>query len=200
MEWALIIAMAVYSFTLAVTPGPNNTALLAIGGTHGLRATVPYLGGMVLGLAVLVSIMAIGLGALLELFPTVYLVMKYVAFGYVLFLAWKTFRAKPSREMDGSRQPISVIQAALFQLVNPKAWIATGTLIAAYVPEGATVWSFVVAGLTFIAATMPGAMMWAGAGQVVNYLLAGSRAHRIFSLVMAIALVTSMIPVLFLMS
>jgi hypothetical protein len=47
---------------------------------------------------------------------------------------------------------------------------------------------------------MPGAMMWAGAGQAVRFLLAGSRAHRIFTVVMAFALVGSMVPVVFLMS
>ena len=200
MEWAIVIATAIYSFTLAVTPGPNNTALLAIAGSHGFRGTVPYLGGMVVGLALLVTVMALGLGAVLELFPTVYLVMKYLAFGYVIFLAWKTVRSRPSISHDGHAKPISLTQSALFQLVNPKAWIATGTLIAAYVPEGATPLSFAVAGVTFIVATMPGAMIWAGAGQAVKFLLAGSRAHKIFSIVMAIALVLSMVPVLFFMS
>jgi threonine/homoserine/homoserine lactone efflux protein len=199
VEWALIAAMAVYSFTLAVTPGPNNTALVAIGGTHGFRGAVAYLWGMVWGLAILVTVMAVGLGALLELFPTVYLVMKYVAFGYVIFLAWKTVRSKPA-ETSGDAKTVTVWQSALFQLVNPKAWIATGTLIAAYVPQGADVWAFVIAGVTFIVATMPGAMLWAGAGQAVKFFLAGSRAHRIFTWVMAFALVGSMIPVLFFVS
>ena len=200
MEWALIAGMAIYSFTLAATPGPNNTALLALGGTHGFRGAVPYLWGMVVGLAVLVTVMAVGLGALLELFPAVFLVMKYVAFGYVIFLAWKTVRSAPARMKESSAQPITMFQSALFQLVNPKAWIATGTLIAAYVPKDATVWTFVIAGTTFLIATMPGAMMWAGAGQAVRFLLAGSRAHRIFTVVMALALVGSMVPVLFFMS
>jgi threonine/homoserine/homoserine lactone efflux protein len=200
VEWALVVAMAVYSFTLAVTPGPNNTALVAIAGTHGFRGAVAYLWGMVWGLAVLVTVMAVGLGSLLELFPTVYLVMKYVAFGYVIFLAWKTVRSKPAAATSAEAKPVTVWQSALFQLVNPKAWIATGTLIAAYVPQGADAWAFVIAGVTFIVATMPGAMLWAGAGQAVKFLLAGSRAHRIFTRVMAFALVGSMVPVLFLMS
>jgi threonine/homoserine/homoserine lactone efflux protein len=200
VEWALVAAMALFSVALGVSPGPNNAALLAISGTHGFRGAVSYLWGMVWGLAVLVTVMAVGLGALLELFPTVYLVMKYVAFGYVIFLAWKTVRSKPADGSSSDAKPVTVWQSALFQLVNPKAWIATGTLIAAYVPQGANAWSFVIAGATFIVATMPGAMLWAGAGQAVKFLLAGSRAHRIFTWVMAFALVGSMVPVLFLMS
>jgi len=95
-------------------------------------------------------------------------------------------------------KPITVWQSSIFQLVNPKAWIATGTLIAAYVPEGTRVWGFAIAAMTFVIATLPGAMIWAFAGQAVSFLLSGSRAHRIFSIVMALAIVGTMIPVLFL--
>lgn len=197
MEWSVVIAMAVYSFVLAVTPGPNNTALLALGGRFGFRATIPYLSGMVVGLVVLVGVMALGLGALLEVFPLGFMVLKYLAFAFVLYLAWRTLGiGKGSRGSD-TNKPITVWQSSVFQLVNPKAWIATGTLIAAYVPEGTRVWGFVIAAVTFVIATLPGAMIWAFAGQAVSFLLTGSRAHRIFSVVMALALVATMVPVLF---
>lgn len=193
----MVIAMAVYSFVLAVTPGPNNTALLALGGRFGFRATVPYLAGMAVGLTVLVGVMALGLGALLEVYPVGFMALKYIAFAFVLYLAWRTLGIGKSRRRSEADKPISIWQSAVFQLVNPKAWIATGTLIAAYVPEGTLVWGFVIAALTFVVATLPGAMIWAFAGQAVSFLLSGSRAHRIFSVVMALALVATMVPVLF---
>ncbi len=192
----MVIAMAVYSFVLAVTPGPNNTALLALGGRFGFRATVPYLAGMAVGLIVLVGVMALGLGALLEVYPVGFMALKYIAFAFVLYLAWRTLGIGKSRRRSEADKPISIWQSAVFQLVNPKAWIATGTLIAAYVPEGTRVWGFVIAAVTFVVATLPGAMVWAFAGQAVSFLLSGSRAHRIFSMVMAAALVATMVPVL----
>jgi threonine/homoserine/homoserine lactone efflux protein len=196
VEWSVIIAMAVYSFVLAVTPGPNNTALLALGGRFGFRATLPYLAGMAVGLSVLVAVMALGLGSLLEVYPAGFLALKYVAFAFVLYLAWRTLGLGKARGSRGADNPITVWQSSVFQLVNPKAWIATGTLIAAYVPEGTVALGFVVAALTFVLATLPGAMIWAFAGQAVSFLLTGSRAHRIFSVVMALALIATMVPVL----
>lgn len=198
MEWSVVIAMAVYSLVLALTPGPNNTALLAVAGRFGFRATIPYLWGMVVGLGVLLTVMAFGLGALLELYPLGFLVMKYVAFAFVIYLAWKTLGVGKPSDSRGSEQPITLWQSATFQLINPKAWIATGTLIAAYVPEDSTAIGFLIAGLVFIVATMPGAMLWAAAGGAVSFLLSGSRAHRVFSVVMASALIGTMVPVLFL--
>jgi len=190
--------MAVYSFVLAVTPGPNNTALLALGGRFGFRATIPYLAGMAIGLVLLVGVMALGLGALLELYPVGFKALKYVAFAFVVYLAWRTLGLGKGNRGSEADKPITVWQSSIFQLVNPKAWIATGTLIAAYVPEGTRVWGFAIAAMTFVIATLPGAMIWAFAGQAVSFLLSGSRAHRIFSIVMALAIVGTMIPVLFL--
>jgi len=190
--------MAVYSFVLAVTPGPNNTALLALGGRRGFRTTIPYLAGMAIGLVLLVGVMALGLGALLELYPVGFKALKYVAFAFVVYLAWRTLGVGKGNRGSEADKPITVWQSSIFQLVNPKAWIATGTLIAAYVPEGTRVWGFAIAAMTFVIATLPGAMIWAFAGQAVSFLLSGSRAHRIFSIVMALAIVGTMIPVLFL--
>jgi len=190
--------MAVYSFVLAVTPGPNNTALLALGGRFGFRATIPYLAGMAIGLVLLVGVMALGLGALLELYPVGFKALKYVAFAFVVYLAWRTLGVGKGNRGSEADKPITVWQSSIFQLVNPKAWIATGTLIAAYVPEGTRVWGFAIAAMTFVIATLPGAMIWAFAGQAVSFVLSGSRAHRIFSIVMALAIVGTMIPVLFL--
>ena len=188
--------MAVYSFVLAVTPGPNNTALLALGGRFGFRATIPYLLGMVVGLSVLVAVMALGLGSLLEVYPAGFVALKYVAFAFVVYLAWRTLGVGKGKRGREAEKPISTWQSSVFQLVNPKAWIATGTLIAAYVPEGTAPLGFVVAATTFVLATLPGAMLWAFAGQAVSFLLTGSRAHRIFSVVMALALIATMVPVL----
>ena len=194
----VIVSIAVYSFVLAISPGPNNTALLGIGARFGFRKTLPYLGGMVVGLVVLVGLVAAGVGALIEVYPLAFQVLKYVAFGYVLFLAWRTLQVgKRSGLTVESDAPISWMQAAGFQLVNPKAWIVIATLLAGFVPPDGGWQALVVAALTFIVATMPGATVWAVAGQAVSFLLSGSRAHRILSWVLALALVASMVPVLF---
>ena len=198
MDIGVIVAMAVYSFVLAISPGPNTTAVFALGGRFGFRGAVPYLWGMVLGLSVLAVLMAFGLGALFDAFPEVFQVMKFVAFGYIVYLAIRTLVPRKLADGEDEQKPIGFLQSSAFQLVNPKAWIVAATLMSAYVPVGSPWWGFGVAAVIFVGATMPGAIAWALAGQVISRWLKTPRARLIFGVVMATALVASMVPVLFL--
>lgn len=124
--------------------------------------------------------------------------MKFVAFGYIVYLAIKTLIPKKLGQREGEQRPIGFVQSSLFQLVNPKAWIVTATLMSAYVPVGSAWWAFGIAAAVFVAATMPGAILWAAGGQVISRWLTTPRARLIFGSVMALALIASMVPVLFL--
>jgi threonine/homoserine/homoserine lactone efflux protein len=198
MDIGLVVSMAVYSFVLAISPGPNTTAVFALGGRFGFRGAVPYLWGMVVGLSVLAVLMAVGLGALFDAFPAVFQVMKYLAFAYIVYLAFRTLIPRKVAVGEEGQKPIGFVQSSAFQLINPKAWIVTATLMSAYVPVGSAWWAFGIAAATFVIATMPGAIAWAAAGQVISRWLKTPRARLIFGIVMALALIASMVPVLFL--
>lgn len=85
--------MAVYSFVTSVSPGPNNTVLLTLSARFGSAGALPHLLGMVIGLSVMVVAMSAGLGTFFVAYPTVYQVMKYVGFAYVVYMAWRISRA-----------------------------------------------------------------------------------------------------------
>lgn len=198
VDIAVVAAMALYSFVLAISPGPNTTAVFALGGRFGFRGAVPYLWGMVVGLSTLAVLMAVGLGALFDSFPGVFQVMKYFAFAYIVYLAARTLLPRQVAAGEDDQKPISFVQSALFQLVNPKAWIVIATLMSAYVPIESPWWAFGIAAATFVLSTMPGAMAWAATGQVISRWLKTPRSQLVFGVVMATALVVSMVPVLFL--
>jgi threonine/homoserine/homoserine lactone efflux protein len=198
VDVALIISMAAFSFATAVSPGPNNTVLMTLGGAGGFRGARPHLIGMVIGLSAMVAALGTGLGALFEAYPVVYEVLKWVGFAYILYMAWLIFRSSAPGTDPMKGVPIGVIRSTLFQLVNPKAWIVIATFVTAYVPTELGLWALVLSGVVFILGTMPGALVWAVAGTVVGRFLRSPRSRRIFTSVMALALVGSMIPVLFL--
>jgi threonine/homoserine/homoserine lactone efflux protein len=153
---------------------------------------------MVVGLTVMVVAMATGLGAFFAAYPAVYEVLKYVGFAYVLYMAWGIYRAAmPQAGQDENSRGTTVVKASLFQLVNPKAWIVIATYVTAYVPSGQGLAGAIVAALVFVLATMPGAAVWVALGRLVGRFLSTPRAQKIFTTVMAIALVASMIPALF---
>lgn len=189
--------MAVYSFVTSVSPGPNNTILLTLSGRFGHRGAIPHLLGMVIGLSTMVIAMSAGLGAFFAAYPTVYQVMKYVGFAYVLYMAWRIYRAALPEAGEGEGKPTTVWRATLFQWVNPKAWIVIATFVTAYVPVELGPLSILVALAMFIGFTMPGAVVWVFVGALLSRWLRTPRSRRVFTTVMALALVASMVPVLF---
>jgi threonine/homoserine/homoserine lactone efflux protein len=93
--------------------------------------------------------------------------------------------------------PLTFLQAALFQWVNPKAWsIAAGALAAfamAGGDEGAIVRTIVLAAIFGILA-FPCVAFWTMLGMGASKLFATRKAMRVFNIAMAGLLVVSLIP------
>ncbi|MEL0273998.1 MAG: LysE family translocator, partial [Pontimonas sp.] len=168
MDLELLGLMAVYSFVTSVSPGPNNTILLTLSGRFGHRGAIPHLFGMVVGLSTMVIAMSAGLGAFFAAYPTVYQVMKYVGFAYVLYMAWRIYRAALPEPGQGEGKPTTLWRATLFQWVNPKAWIVIATFVTAYVPVELGPLSILIALAMFIGFTMPGAVVWVFVGTLLS--------------------------------
>ena len=190
--------MAIYSFVTAVSPGPNNTVLLTLSARFGHKGALPHLVGMVIGLSVMVIAMSAGLGAFFTAYPAVYEVMKYAGFAYVLYMAWRIYRAALPQPGEEAGPPTTIWRATLFQWVNPKAWIVIATFVTAYVPVELGAPSVLIAVAMFIGFTMPGAILWVVVGTLLSRWLRTPRSQKAFTTVMALALVASMVPVLFL--
>ncbi|MEQ9085869.1 MAG: LysE family translocator [Pontimonas sp.] len=191
MDLQLLGLMAIYSFVTAVSPGPNNTVLLTLSARFGHKGALPHLVGMVIA-------MSAGLGAFFTAYPAVYEVMKYAGFAYVLYMAWRIYRAALPQPGEEAGPPTTIWRATLFQWVNPKAWIVIATFVTAYVPVELGAPSVLVAVAMFIGFTMPGAILWVVVGTLLSRWLRTPRSQKVFTTVMALALVASMVPVLFL--
>jgi threonine/homoserine/homoserine lactone efflux protein len=197
MTWGLLVSVAVFSFVTSVTPGPNNTFLLSSGANFGLRKSVPYLNGIMAGLAGMMIALGAGLGVVFTTLPLVYQVLKWLGFAYIVWLAFLIIK---STAKSDTAEPhyIGFVKATTFQFVNPKAWIVVGSFMAAYVPVGSGLAATAIICLIFLVFTYPGALLWAVAGQVLKTWLGVPSRRRAFNIVAAILLVLSMVPVLFL--
>lgn len=197
MTWSLLVSVAVFSFVTAVSPGPNNTFLLSSGANFGLKKSVPYLNGIMAGLSGMMIALAAGLGVIFTTMPAVYQVLKWVGFGYIVWLAFLIIRST-SKSETGEAQYIGFWKATTFQFVNPKAWVVVASFMATMVPVGSGLAATAFICLVFLVFTYPGALLWAVAGQVLKDWLSKPLRRRIFNIVSAILLVLSMLPVLFL--
>ena len=197
MTWSLLVSVAVFSFVTAVSPGPNNTFLLSSGANFGLKKSVPYLNGIMAGLIGMMVALAAGLGVIFTTLPVVYQVLKWVGFGYIVWLAFLIVKST-SKSDTGEPQYIGFWRATTFQFVNPKAWVVIGSFMATMVPVGSGLTATAFICLVFLVFTYPGALLWAVAGQVLKDWLSNPVRRRIFNIASAILLVASMVPVLFL--
>lgn len=197
MTWSLLISVAVFSFVTSVTPGPNNTFLLSSGANFGLKKSLPYLSGIMAGLAGMMIALGAGLGVIFTTMPVVYQVLKWVGFAYIVWLAFLIVKST-SKSETAEGQYIGFAKATTFQFVNPKAWIVVASFMAAFVPVGSGLVATTFICLIFLAFTYPGALTWAIAGQVLKDWLSQPSRRRVFNIVSAILLVLSMVPVLFL--
>jgi len=189
------IAFALFALVSSITPGPNNTMMLASGVNFGYRRSIPHLLGICIGLGLMVTIMGLGLGTLFTRWPVLYTVMRYTGGLYLLVLAWKIFRSAPMEGGDEAvAQPLGFIGAAAFQWVNPKAWVMALTAVTTYLPADHSVLQLLAIAILFCTIGAPSVSVWALFGSRMRVFLREPRTLRIFNGVMALALVASLYP------
>lgn len=196
MSHELFLSLLAFAFVSAMTPGPNNTMLLASGVNFGFFQTRAHILGVVIGFTVLLLAIALGVGRLLVLVPGLYSVLRIISIAYLLWLAWRIGSAGATDPVvSGEARPMTFMEAALFQWVNPKGWMVCLSVAANYIrPE--TLWSDVATLATVITIVSAiSASSWAFFGSSLRPLLQNERSMRVFNVVMAVALVASLWPI-----
>ncbi|WP_415773833.1 LysE family translocator [Pseudomonas sp. LB3P38] len=193
----LLLGFALFALVTSITPGPNNTMLLASGVNFGFNRTIPHMLGITCGFFVLVVAVGFGLGAVFQTYPLLYSVLRYVGAAYLLYLAWKIAHSGPVSESDkGESKPISYLGAAAFQWVNPKAWIMAIGAISTYTPMQGYFTNVIVIAAVFALINLPSVSVWAGCGTLLRNVLKDRRWLRLFNWGMALLLVASLYPLL----
>ncbi|TNE70030.1 MAG: LysE family translocator [Rhodobacteraceae bacterium] len=196
MDMTLFLALLAFGFVTSVTPGPNNLMLLASGANFGIRRSLPHMFGIAFGFTLMVFIVGLGLAEAFETFPVLRQVMMVVAVLYMLWLAWKIAHAAAPGEKEATGKPLSFLQAAAFQWVNPKAWIMAIGAQTNYAQD--TTW--LAAGIVafgFLLMNLPAISLWAWLGQEIRRFLTNPRRLVAFNWTMAALLVASLLPILF---
>ncbi|MGE7991533.1 LysE family translocator [Pseudomonas sp. NPDC089554] len=197
-SYDLLTAFVLYAFVSSITPGPNNTMLLASGVNFGVRRSIPHALGISIGFMVMVLAVGFGLGELFKAWPPLYTVLRYVGATYLLYLAWKIATSGPmSGDTDGSRKPLSFLGAAAFQWVNPKAWVMAIGAITTYTPAQGYVVNVIVIAALFALVNLPSVGIWVMFGSALRRVLQKPRWLMLFNVVMALLLVISLYPLLF---
>lgn len=195
MSYDLLLALAVFAFVSSITPGPNNIMLMTSGANFGFLRTIPHMLGVALGFVFMAAAVGLGLVGLFDAFPMSYLILKGVSIVYMLWLAWKFAHASAPKGADSTSHPMTFLQAAAFQWVNPKAWAMALTAITAYAPTQKVPDILIVAAV-FGAVNLPSVGSWVLIGQGMRRLLSTRTRLTAFNWTMAGLLILSLWPVL----
>jgi threonine/homoserine/homoserine lactone efflux protein len=197
MSTDLLLALIVFAFVTSITPGPNNFMLLASGVNFGFRRTIPHMLGIGGGFLSLLLGVGFGLGALLTAYPSLHLALKLAGGAYLLYLAWRIAMSRSLSEKDGkAARPMTFLEAAAFQWVNPKAWVMAVTAMAVYSDPAAPFLSVLVVALAFALVNLPSVSTWAGFGMALRGFLADPVRLKWFNIAMGVALAVSLWPML----
>ena len=197
MSLQTLIAVLIFSTVMAFTPGPNNAMLASSGSRFGLARTLPHVAGVTLGFPVMIFLVGLGLASILLASPLLQLAMKSVSCAYLLWMAFQIARSDSTKESRGRDKPLTFLQAAAFQWINPKAWLMAVGAISAYTTASGRLYIevIIIAAVTLVVSIFS-TLTWAAFGAGIRRWLRSPAALRGFNIAMALSLVASMVPIL----
>ena len=194
MKPEALLALSIFAFVTSVTPGPNNMMLLASGVNFGIQRTIPHMLGIAAGFTAMLLVVGLGLGAIVTAVPAVLVVLKVASAAYMLWLAWRLATSGSFGTGAGPARPMTFVEAAGFQWINPKAWAMALTATSVYTQPDAFYLSVVIVALVFGAINLPSVGVWAAFGVGLRGFLAVPARLRAFNVAMAVLLALSVVP------
>ena len=193
MDSTTFAAFVVAAIPGFFTPGPNNLMLMASSAKFGFQRTVPHGLGVTIGFALMVVLVGLGLGEVFRYLPWLEPVLKILAAINLLYLAWTLLGLKIKDQGAGDR-PLTFLEGAGFQWINPKAWALAVSFVAMVVDAGpARFVGIAVVGLGCLVIGAFSSPTWMVFGDRLEKLLKRTGGERYLGIVMAVLVVASVV-------
>ncbi|KAF0811974.1 Homoserine/homoserine lactone efflux protein [Andreprevotia sp. IGB-42] len=143
MQLEIWLAFVATTLFISGTPGPNMLLMLSHGTRYGWRATLATMSGALLGLALLFTLSAFGLAAILKASATLFLLLKLVGAAYLIYLGVQCWRAGESLSLPQAKSDSAASRfrtGLAVALSNPKAILFAGAFLPQFItadrPQG----------------------------------------------------------------
>ena len=171
IDFSILVALISYYFVMYVTPGPNNAMVLTSGLKFGFSKTLPHISGITIGHVTQLILVCFGLGKIFQIFPSIQNILKIFCAIYLLYLGYKIIGSFSKIKEDGSR-PLKFYEAALFQIVNPKAWTISSMAASGFLPkDGSLILSVLFISLVALLICPISISPWAAFGSAIKNLV-----------------------------
>ncbi|MBN3562100.1 LysE family translocator [Aliamphritea spongicola] len=194
----IVLSMLAFALVGAISPGPVNIVATGAGANYGFRGALPHVLGATLSYTLIVFLVGAGLNRLLIQFPDFAMILQYAGGAFLLWMAWKIASARPENlQSDKQSEPPRLLEGALCQLLNPKAWLVSASGVSLFVSsqQPAELFLLIFCTVSF-AMCLIGVGSWALLGQLISRYLSNPVRQVMFNRVMAALLVASILTII----
>ena len=197
VESGMYLAITLFAISSTITPGPNNIMIMTSGLNFGIKKSLPHFFGICLGFPVMVILVGLGFSLLFTKYPLFHETIKIAGVLYLIYLAWLVAHSAEASSVNKPAKPLSFINAALFQWVNPKAWVMATGAISAYTSAASDIAIQVISiAVIFCLMAFPCVGTWMVFGAGLRKYLHDPKHQKAFNITMASLLIMSIIPVI----
>jgi threonine/homoserine/homoserine lactone efflux protein len=168
--------------------------IMMSGLNYGVRRSLAHFLGINAGFILMLLIVGLGLGSIFEAFPLLHRIIKIVGSLYILYLAIKTIFASTQIKAQAGKRPVGFWQAVLFQWANPKAWVMSIGVFAAFsLPLNNIMLQVGLVTMVFGIILLPCIALWLFGGVIMRSVLHNEHRVRLFNVLMGLLLIASIV-------
>ena len=164
---ALIVATAI----LVAMPGPNVALIVANSLRFGLSAGITTVLGTTLGVAAQLSVVAIGLMAIVEVAVSALTLVKWAGVVYLVYLGIRTWRSPPQNLGNVTPDRTLFWRGVFIAAINPKTLLFNAAFLPQFVSASAEAPEAALVALVYLAVLLAGDCLWAAFANSARPLL-----------------------------
>lgn len=182
--------MALFALAASLSPGPVNLLSLSGSARYGTRVGLIYITGATLGFIALFLLIGFGLGFVVDQLDWITQALQWFGIAFLLYLSYQLFMDNGDLSAESSKAAPTFMTGAIMQWLNPKAWLASVSGIAAYIPEATTDQVLLFASL-YLPICWLSLGVWVGIGIMLGQYFQSPRKMRFMNKTLSILLAGS---------
>ncbi|ETX12489.1 lysine transporter LysE [Marinomonas ushuaiensis DSM 15871] len=195
MTLSLMASMSLFALAASLSPGPVNLLSLSGSARYGAKVGLRFVSGASIGFIFLFLMIGLGLQHIMAALPWLTLVLQWLGITFLLYLSYQLFMDNGELNADSSSAAPTFMTGAIMQWLNPKAWLASVSGIAAYIPEATTDQVLLFASL-YLPICWLSLGVWVGIGILLGQYFQSPAKMRAMNKTLAILLAGSCVMIL----
>lgn len=176
---SIILAMALFSFVMSISPGPVNIITLSIGANGGIRSALPFVSGATVGFTLLLLLIGLGAGQTIMSAPYFIDVISVIGTVFLCYVGYKIATTDGNVDVKEESMP-NFTHGFFLQWLNPKAWAACLAGVALFTSPESSGQLFTFVSIYFIICFF-GIGSWAVFGDKALFLINNPERMRFFN-------------------